>query len=258
MKTEEQLVVCNDANLNAVEHNNEEKQENLEEIIQSSLKLEEDLTFLNNLNKNEEILEKTEENLEKTKKIEINNENCSKNLQTGSSKFKSVEALQEAYNNLEKEFTKKCQALNKLIADNNEKEKLPAYNRENWQQKVDEFLTLHPTARSFTKQIAEVLTKNTQINHKEDALNLAYSIVLENNYKTGEQLANDNDFLEEFVFKNEKIKNKIIDEYLNNISQNKIVPLISNASGSLSVTSPKFKPKNLSEAGLYAQHILKK
>jgi len=174
-----------------------------------------------------------------------------------SSKFKSVEALEKAYENLEKEFTKKCQALNKLLSDNNEKA-LPQYSKENWLEKVGEFIKEHPLATSYSKQIAEVLTENEELSTKEDALSLAYSKVLENNFKTKEELVKDQEFLNEFVFSNENIKTKIIEEYLNNITSSKTVPLISNTSGTSSISSPKFKPKNLKEASLYATQILKK
>jgi len=187
-------------------------------------------------------------------------DNQSSNLSfSGSStkKFKSVEALEKAYENLEKEFTKKCQALNSLKSEN-DKEKSPQYTREDWLQKVGEFLEKHQLAKNYTKQIAEVLTNNEELSKKEDALSLAYSMVLENNFKTKEELMQDETFLNEYVFGSEKIKNKIIEEYLQNISSSKTVPLISNVRGAGSVPSPKYQPKSLREASLYAQQILRK
>ena len=171
-------------------------------------------------------------------------------------KFKSVEALEKAYENLEKEFTKKCQALNSLISDNNDK--LPQYSREDWLEKVGDFLNSHQLAKNYTKQIAEVLSSDEELAKKEDALNIAYSIVLEKNFKTKEELAKDEEFLNEFVFGSDLIKEKIIEEYLQNITSNKTVPLISNVRGTASVPSPRFQPKSLKEASLYAQQILRK
>lgn len=212
------------------------------------------------MEKNEEqLIENEDVNLNA---VEHNEENISTNSGnltfSGSStqKFKSVEALSKAYENLEKEFTKKCQALNSLKCDNNEK--LPQYTREDWLQKVGEFINAHKYAKDYTKQIAEILTSDEELAKKDDALGLAYSMVLENNFKSKEELVNDEEFLNEFVFSSEKIKEKIIEEYLQNITQNKTVPLISNVRGSASVPSPKFQPKSLKEASLYAQQILRK
>lgn len=226
MNNEEQLKFCNNANLDAVEHNKE----------------------VDNKTNNENL-----------KENEFNTSILpGKDYKTGSSsKFKSVDALFRAYENLEKEFTKKCQALSNLTKDNNE-EKLPVYCKENWQAEVQSFLSEHPNAKCFTNEIADVLIKDENLSKKDDALKIAYSIVLDKNYKTKEELLNDSSFVSDFILKNEKIKNLIIEEYLNEISSNKTIPLISNAGGTQSVSSPKYIPKSLKEAGLYAEHILKK
>ena len=172
-------------------------------------------------------------------------------------KFKTVEALSKAYENLEKEFTKKCQKLNELISENNKIE-LPQYKREDWLQKVSNFIAENKFAKDYTKQIADILLEDESLAKKEDALSLAYSKVLNSNLKTKEELVEDEDFLNQFVYKNEKIKNKIIEDYLFEINNNQSIPLISNLRGTSSVSSPKFKPKSLKEAGRFAEQILKK
>lgn len=172
-------------------------------------------------------------------------------------KFKSVEALKTAYENLEKEFTKKCQKLNELISENN-KQELPQYKREDWLVKVSNFIADNKHAKDYTKQIADVLLGDENLAKKEDALTLAYSKVLNENLKTKEELAEDEEFLNQFVYNNEKIKNKIIDNYLQDINNNQTIPLITSVRGTTSVSSPKFMPKSLKEAGRYAEQILKK
>lgn len=209
----------------------------------------------------EQLLENQNANLdavEHNDNVEVEN-NMGKTEFSGSStkKFKNVEALSKAYENLEKEFTKKCQKLNELISENN-KEELPQYKREDWLQKVSNFIAENKFAKDYTKQIADILLEDESLAKKEDALSLAYSKVLNNNLKTKEELVEDEDFLNQFVYKNEKIKNKIIEEYLLEINNNQSVPLISNLRGTSSVSSPKFKPRNLKEAGRFAEQILKK
>lgn len=208
----------------------------------------------------EEQLEKSvDASLDAVEHNEIEENDSSKETTFGSSKkFKSVEALVSAYENLEKEFTKKCQKLNEVLSENNKKEELPQYKQENWFLKVNEFLKDNEYAKEHLDEIAEILSGDENLSKKEDALELAYSKVLKRNFIPHEQLAKSEEFLSEFVYNNEEIKKKIIEEYLLNIQSNKTIPLISDIKGSLSVSSPRFMPKNLKEAGRYAENILKK
>ncbi|MGN1208336.1 MAG: hypothetical protein ACI4TI_02605 [Christensenellales bacterium] len=192
-------------------------------------------------------------------------EELNKDLLVGSSKFKSTEELLKAYENLEKEFTKKCQKLSALSGDNKttdaekkDEEVLPQYKREDWLKKTGEFLANNENAKNYVKQIAEILISDENLAKKEDALELAYSKVMKENFIPKEQLLVNEDFLNEFVYNNEKIKNKIIEDFLLNLKNEKDVPLISSAFGSGVVSSPKFRPKDLTEAGKFAMHILKK
>ena len=207
-------------------------------------------------NNEEQLLENLDANLDAVAHEEI--EPGEKEFSGSSSKkFKTVEALEKAYENLEKEFTKKCQKLNELLSENN-KEVLPQYKQEDWLNKVSKFIAENKNAKNYTKEIADILVRDEELAKKEDALSLAYSKVLDENYKTKEELINDSDFLNEFVFNNDQIKNKIIEDYINNLSNNNTVSLMSTTSGTSSVSSPKFMPKNLKEAGRYAEQILRK
>lgn len=204
----------------------------------------------------EQLLENIDANLNA---VEQKNNDEGKEMDSGSSikKFKTVEALSKAYENLEKEFTKKCQRLNELLCDNS-KTVLPQYKREDWLQKVGTFLENNERAKNYVKQIADILVKDEDLAKKDDALELAYSKVLKDNFKTKEEYIKDEKFLNEFVYNNEEIRKKIIEDYLINLNKNKTIPLINSDLGSLSMSSPKFSPKNLAEAGRYAVNILKK
>ena len=209
-------------------------------------------------NNEEQLLENNDVNLNQGM---MENENKQgKELFSGSStkKFKSVEALENAYENLEKEFTKKCQMLNKLLSENKDEDSLPQYQKEDWLTKVSTFIENNNHAKDFLNDIAKALVEDENLAKKEDALELAYSKVLKDNFKTKEELASDDNFLNDYIFNNEEIKNKIIENYLNDVQNNKTVPLMINRNGSLSVSSPRFIPKNLKEAGRYAENILRK
>lgn len=209
-------------------------------------------------NNEEQLLENNDVNLNQGM---MENENKQgKELFSGSStkKFKSVEALENAYENLEKEFTKKCQMLNKLLSENKDENSLPQYQKEDWLTKVSTFIENNNHAKDFLNDIAKALVEDENLAKKEDALELAYSKVLKDNFKTKEELASDDNFLNDYIFNNEEIKNKIIENYLNDVQNNKTIPLMINRNGSLSVSSPRFIPKNLKEAGRYAENILRK
>lgn len=209
-------------------------------------------------NNEEQLLENNDVNLNQGM---MENENKQgKELFSGSStkKFKSVEALENAYENLEKEFTKKCQMLNKLLSENKDENSLPQYQKEDWLTKVSTFIENNNHAKDFLNDIAKALVEDENLAKKEDALELAYSKVLKDNFKTKEELASDDNFLNDYIFNNEEIKNKIIENYLTDVQNNKTIPLMINRNGSLSVSSPRFIPKNLKEAGRYAENILRK
>lgn len=204
-----------------------------------------------------------EEQLNEEKVVSLDavehNDKSDENLQGSSilNKFKTIDALSKAYENLEKEFTKKCQKLKSLEGENNENS-LPQYKQQNWLSKVSEFLKDNENAKNYVNEIAEILSNDDILAKKEDALELAYSKVLKKNFKTKEELVKDKDFLENYIYSNNEIKNNIIEEYLLNLNNNKTIPLISSTRGSLSVSSPKFKPKDLKEAMMYAEKIMKK
>lgn len=175
-------------------------------------------------------------------------------------KFKSVDELCKAYENLEKEFTKKCQQLSTLDNENNcdNVDETPQYERETWNEKVSSFIKENELAKNYTKEISEQLLTDTELSKKDDALSLAFLRVLQKNFKTEKDLIASNEFLENYIYNNEEIKTKIIEKYLNDISLNKTVPLITNFKGTNGILASNFKPKNIAEAGRYAETMFKK
>lgn len=216
-------------------------------------------------------MDKLEEQLDTNIDVNLNagehkNIETDKEMLEGSSllnKFKTVGALCKAYENLEKEFTKKCQKLSELKCENDALDKtktdvLPQNTNENWLNKVSNFLSENQNAKNYMEEITNILSEDENLAKKEDALELAYSKVLKKNFKTKEELANDDEFLEKYIYSSDAVKNKIIEDYLLKLENNKTIPLISSVRGSMSITSPKFTPKNLKDAGRYAENILKK
>ena len=168
-------------------------------------------------------------------------------------KFKDVDSLLKAYNNLHSEFTKKCQAFNELkrSQDNNDNAK-PLFESENWQQKVDEFLKLRPQAKFFTKQIAEEIASDKILQTQQNSLEIAYSNVLEKENKQLKNNLNTENLLE---LLSEKDKEKIISEYLSKINCES--PFLMSSRGGNNIVSSYKKPSSVNEAGEMAKKIFK-
>ena len=88
-------------------------------------------------------------------------------------KFKSVEALLDAYNNLQSEFTKKCQLLSSMEKDKTEQEKIEIREQ---QEKVGEEKDLS-AENDYEKQIkideqnlALFLSNNSEANFYADEI----------------------------------------------------------------------------------------
>ena len=103
-------------------------------------------------------------------------------------------------------------------------------------------------ASVYAKEIAKKIMQDDDLACMPNCLDLAYKEVLASKYKSEEELSKDDNFLSNYVYNNEKIKEKIVTEYLKDLKNNNTPPIILNVKGdSVGVTSPT-KPKDLSEA----------
>lgn len=190
---------------------------------------------------------------------EANNEDFSVNNEEGSlGKFKNANSLLKAYEDLEKEFTRKSQKLSELEksiqADNVEKS-TPSYAKEDWQEKTKEFLEKNSEAKNFAEEISKVLFEDKDLACLPNSLELAYAKVLASKYKSNEELINSSEFLENYVYNNENIKNNIIKTYLKEVNNNQTPPIVLNSKGSSVGFVAPSKPKNLKEARLAVEKL---
>lgn len=164
-------------------------------------------------------------------------------------KFKDAESLLKAYNSLEAEFTKKSQKLAMLESENvktqNEITKKAEKERE-----VDEFVNKFDIAKPFSSALKESLASSEDVDLKEEALRL-----IGKNYKSAEQFSQDEEFLNNYVFSNQKIKDKIVKDYLSKITQNSPIK-VENGGSSITLSPPKV-PTTIKEAGKLAKSIIK-
>ncbi len=150
-------------------------------------------------------------------------------------KFKSAESLFEGYQQLEKEFTKKCQVLKKLE------------NRaENNQQILEKMLQINPDLSCFADELKNVSGV------EEFAIKLAETLTGKINEPCN--MINDEEFLNNYVYSNEKIINKIVADYLDSLVSIQVPQTI--AKGGNSYVSPTYRPRTLDEAGKMAKKFI--
>ncbi len=166
-------------------------------------------------------------------------------------KFKDAQSLLNAYNNLQAEFTKKCQ---KLSALENEKNKT-IYNEEDWNRRVANFLEKNPEAKKYSKEISEEILNNSELKSKENALELAWSSIAMKKYVEPEKLVSDKTFLNSYVFNNEEIKKQVLQSYLKELKV--APPVISGGNGAKLSSKEEFNPKNLNDAKKIVEKFFK-
>ena len=160
-------------------------------------------------------------------------------------KFKNVQALMDAYNSLQAEFTKKCQLLSQLQKDKTEsssEQTMPEQNSENNENELKLFLQSNEEAKKFEEEIKEKFSSNSS----SSPYRVAWAEVVLNHLKDSDK-AND-PFIEQYVLSDENVKNKIIEEYIKQLSTSKPPLTISSHSGQrLSGTLPD-SPQTLADA----------
>lgn len=167
----------------------------------------------------------------------------------GYGKFKDAESLLKAYTNLEAEFTKKSQKLKALETESalrTEQED----KRAEIERKVGEFATKFDIIKPFSSALKESMINNENLDIAEVAMDF-----VQKNYKRAEDYIRDDEFLNNYVFSNQEIKDKIVKDYLSRVSQNSPIK-VDLGSGNIPLTPPNI-PTTIQEAGRLAKSIIK-
>ncbi len=194
-------------------------------------------------------------------------------------KFKDAESLYSAYNNLQAEFTRKCQKLSELEKLEQERqsenlpknleqesqnenlpkdvEQKPVFEQENWQTKVANFLETHEDAKQFASEISEYILKKPELKTDKNALDIAWAKVVSEKYKTPEKLLGDDKFVEQYIMQNDQIKQKVLSIYLKDIESKKLPPFVTNTTGGNITFQTEKKATTLNEAKQLVEAMLK-
>ncbi len=206
-------------------------------------------------------------------------------------KFESIEQLQKAYSNLHAAFTKKCQEYSILknqfekqqnepcqqeqiktasdnllppdkdngsqpetVLDNKIDDKPQISQQDKTELEIDKFFEKHPQAKGFSLEIGQAL--NTSVPNYVDLL-AAYNTVLLGQIKKPQDILKEKDFLENYVYQDEDIRQYFIHDYLEKLSSVNMPKIISGQAGVISVLPP-LRPKSLKDAQNLAKELLLK
>ncbi len=203
-------------------------------------------------------------------------------------KFATAGELEKAYGNLQREFTRKCQQNAQLsrelesyragaakeaegdgeplsarpegqendmpTAENGAEAKTPVYESPEWDDKVKDFMKKYPKAARYTQEIARKLATDGELALREDCLERAFFDVLQSSDRSFEELAADEEFLQKYVYENERVKDRIIREFLRKNMDVSAPRMI--ADGGRTHVTPPSRPKSISEAGGIVKNML--
>ena len=158
-------------------------------------------------------------------------------------KFKDVNALLEAYENLEKEFTKKCQRLSELEKDKTQEEN-------NLNQEIDTklkaFLSDNGEATSYSEMLKEKVLNDDSLKKMDDPFSYVWAEMVFDRLKGSNN--SDENILTDYIMNNEKIKNMVIENYVNQLTENKSPIKISSSGKRVATSVVTQKPETLSDA----------
>ena len=164
-------------------------------------------------------------------------------------KFKDAKALLDAYNNLEKEFTKKCQRLSAL-----EKDKVKEDEELNNKlgEKLSLFLSSNGEAENFKDELLEKVKSDDSLKKMDDPFSYIWAEMMFDRIKN-QNIADKT--VENYILSNEKLKNAIIENYINQLSENKS-PVIMASKGNRVANVATQTPSTLNDAKKYLIDLL--
>jgi len=192
-----------------------------------------------------------EEISQKESGVEFNNEVGSK-----LGKFKDVESLLNSYNQLQSDYTKKCQALATMEKEKLDKDNLaPQFDYAHWQEASKNFFDKNENAKQYEQDLIKIILSDNSVATSKEPLEQAWNIFLRQNFVSPEKLAQDEKFLQQHIFNNGEVVNKIVKDYFSSLSFNSSPTLISSQRGSKTMLSPVNKPKSIKEATKLVEEI---
>ena len=131
-------------------------------------------------------------------------------------KFKNAEALLEAYNNLQSEFTKKCQRLSELEKDKTEKATQEQNTESLLENNLNQFLSKNAEAKDYAEELKQKIS--IQGDYSENAFQNVWAGIVLDHIKS--KACVQDKIVDKYVLSDENVKNIVIQNYLNSLKEN--------------------------------------
>ena len=159
----------------------------------------------------------------------------------GYGKFKTPEALLEAYNNLQAEFTRKCQKLSEF-----EKEKTVEKNlsEDEINDGLSKFLEKNSDAKNYSEQLVEKVREEKS----RDPFENAWAEIIKEKFSGDISKKESDPLIKKYIFDDEELTNKVIECYMKDLNTKKPPVVLSADSGQRVALQEPTPPTNLAQA----------
>lgn len=176
-------------------------------------------------------------NTQEIVKSSILEDNQEQNLQS-EEKFNQVESDAERLSEVAHDINKKYDTASNEV---------PSYLKEDFKAELTNFLSENKDAKQYAKEIGEEMIKDKTLSLKS-----AYERVLAKKYKSPSELANDDEFIKNYILSNDAVIKSIIRTYKQEEKQ--LPTMISNNNGNIAQAYPS-QVRTIKEAGELAYKL---
>ena len=187
---------------------------------------------------------------ESSENLNSQSDNFEKESQTFG-KFKNAEALLEAYNNLQSEFTKKCQRLSELEKDKTEKATQEQNTESLLENNLNQFLSKNAEAKDYAEELKQKIS--IQGDYSENAFQNVWAGIVLDHIKS--KACVQDKIVDKYVLSDENVKNIVIQNYLNSLKENSSPIVISSKKGERVSDLSSDTPASLNDARIMMERL---
>lgn len=155
-------------------------------------------------------------------------------------KFKSADELYKAYQNLQSEFTRKCQRLSEFEKD---KTGLSKPSCESIEEGLKQFLQENADAKDYSEKLKEKISEGNGSQTFEDA----WAKIFMEEMASNDTQKLSSPLVKKYVFDDEMLKNKVIEIYMKGLNEKK-PPILISSEGQRAAKQEPAVPTSLKEA----------
>ena len=156
-------------------------------------------------------------------------------------KFKSVEDLYNAYNNLQSEFTRKCQRLSEL-----EKDKTVPTTEEKLDADFKQFLLDNQEAFAYADEIKARVMQDESLKNQQQPFEKVWAGMVLGKLNAKDRAQEP--LIQNLVLKDEELKNLVIENYMKQLQEHKTPFIMSSGSGERVTKAVAPKPDSFEQA----------